>query len=301
MKSFAISLMIAVCLILSLPSPALSSQDSRIALIIGNGAYKSSPLRNPANDANNMTIALRKLGFDVTYMKNARQRGMEDAIRLFGRKLRNGGVGLFFYAGHGMQVNGKNYLIPIGTDIKEETDIKYEAVDANGVLDAMHNAGNGLNIVILDACRDNPYARSFRSTSNGLARMDAPKGTLIAYSTSPGNVAADGTGRNSPYTKNLLQHIDATGLTVEQVFKRTRRQLDRDTNGKQIPWEATSLTGDFYFNPKRGIAVVERPSTTYQKPIQEAPKYAAIDPNAYKSQIRARDGILVAYASGCGI
>ena len=273
MKPFAICLMVMVYLTLSLSSPALSSQDSRTALIIGNGAYKSASLRNPENDANDMTIALRKLGFDVTYMKNARQRDMEDAIRFFGRKLRNGGVGLFFYAGHGMQVNGKNYLIPIGTNIKEETDIKYEAVDANRILDAMHNAGNGLNIVILDACRDNPYARSFRSSSNGLARMDAPKGTLIAYSTSPGKVAADGTGRNSPYIKNLLQYIDAPGLTIEQVFKRTRRQLDRDTEGKQIPWESTSLTGDFYFNPARAIAVV--PATSEQSQEEVAGLFSA--------------------------
>ena len=119
----------------------------------------------------------------------------------------------------------------------------------------MHNAENDLNIVILDACRDNPYSRSFRSGSNGLARMDAPKGTLIAYSTSPGNLAADGTGRNSPYAASLLRNIDVPGLPIEQVFKRTRSDLDKLTNGMQIPWEATSLTGDFYFSPQRGISV----------------------------------------------
>jgi len=232
------------------PDLSLSVQERRTALVIGNGSYKSAPLRNPVNDAKDIASALRKLGFTVIHKQNATQRDMETSIRKFGERLRKGGVGLFYYAGHGLQVNGINYIIPLDAEIREETDVKYEAVDARRVLDAMYNAGNDLNIVILDACRDNPLARGFRSGSNGLARMDAPKGTIVAYSTSPGKLAFDGKGRNSPYTAALVDYMDDPGLTIEQVFKKCRRRIDRATNGKQIPWESTSLTGDFYFSTK---------------------------------------------------
>jgi len=220
----------------------------RNALVIGNGNYKYSPLLNPVNDAHDITKILKKLKFSVEHLENASQRKMEDAIRQFEKKLKNGGIGLFYFAGHGLQVRGRNYLVPIAANIQEETDVKYEAVDAGRVLDAMYNAGNELNIVILDACRNNPYARSFRSSNIGLARMDAPKGTIVAYSTSPGSVAFDGSSRNSPYTGALLKHIVTPKISIEQVFKRARLDVYTLTNGKQTPWESTSLTGDFSFN-----------------------------------------------------
>ncbi len=229
---------------------SFSAQERRTALVIGNGSYESAPLRNPVNDASDIAAALRKLGFTTIHKQNATQKEIEDVIREFGKNLRKGGVGLFYYAGHGLQVNGINYIIPLDAKIFEETDVKYEAVDARRVLDAMYNAGNNFNIVILDACRDNPLVRGFRSGSNGLARMDAPKGTIVAYSTSPGKVALDGEGRNSPYTAALLEYMDDPGLTIEQVFKKCRRRIDKATNGRQIPWESTSLTGDFYFSTK---------------------------------------------------
>ena len=256
------------------PSISLSAQDRRIALVIGNGAYKSSSLRNPVNDATDIANTLRKLGFSVILKINANQRTMEESIRDFGKKLRLGGVGLFYFAGHGLQVKGRNYLIPIAAEIYEETDIKYEAVDAGRALDVMDNAGNMLNIVILDACRDNPFARSFRSSTSGLARMDAPKGTLIAYSTSPGKVALDGSRRNSPYTEALLKNIQVPALTVEQVFKKTRKDIDIFTGGKQTPWESTSLIGDFYFNPERGITVAQRQTekTRYSVEVEKERK-----------------------------
>ena len=194
----------------------------RNALVIENGNYKYSPLLNPVNDAQDIAKILKKLKFDVEHLENASQRKMEDAIRQFEKKLKNGGIGLFYFAGHGLQVRGRNYLVPIAANIQEETDVKYEAVNAGRVLDAMYNAGNELNIVILDACRNNPYARSFRSSNIGLARMDAPKGTIVAYSTSPGSVAFDGSGRNSPYTGALLKHIVTPRISIEQVFKRAR-------------------------------------------------------------------------------
>jgi len=173
-----------------------SGNEKRLALVIGNSKYKVGSLANPVNDGKDMAIALESFGFTVMFQKNASQRKMEEAVHEFGKQLKKGGIGLFYYSGHGMQVNGRNYLIPVDASIRKETDIKYEAVDAGRILDEMYSADNGLNIVILDACRDNPFARSFKTTRNGLARMDAPRGTLIAYATSPGSVAADGDDKN---------------------------------------------------------------------------------------------------------
>lgn len=244
--------------------------ENRFALVIGNGAYKKSPLRNPANDAYDMAATLRKLGFDAIHLENANQRSMEDAIREFGRRLRKGGVGLFYFAGHGVQVNGRNYLIPIGAEIEKETDAKYEAVDAGRVLDEMYEAGNGLNIVILDACRDNPFARSFRTTTRGLARMDAPTGTFISYATAPGSVAADGRGRNGIFTGHLLKNMRVPGLKIEDVMKEVRNGVILDTGNKQVPWQSSSLTGNFYF-----ISEKETVQGMATMPAQNAPGSSA--------------------------
>lgn len=220
----------------------------RIALVIGNSAYESSPLKNPANDARDVATALRGLGFDVALGVDWTKREMEDAIYAFGQKLKGGGVGLFYYAGHGMQVGGRNYLIPIGCRVEDERDVEFEAVDAARVLGKMDAAGNGLNLMILDACRNNPFARSFRSQTLGLAQMDAPKGSYIAYATAPGSVASDGTGRNGIYTEALLKAMRKPGLKVEEVFKLVRVEVSKATEGKQLPWDASSLVGDFYFD-----------------------------------------------------
>lgn len=152
-----------------------SGSERRIALIIGNAAYKSSPLKNPVNDALDMASALSQLGFQVTLGKNMNRKEMHKTIRKFGKDLKQGGVGLFYYAGHGIQVQGKNYLIPIGADIQSEDEVQVESIDAGSVLRKMEVAANTMNMVFLDACRDNPFARSFRSTSRGLAQMDAPQ------------------------------------------------------------------------------------------------------------------------------
>ena len=245
--------LILFLLILINPSFLPAATEQRVALVIGNGAYSSGPLKNPVNDATAMATQLQKLGFIVILKKNANLRGMEDALTDFGDRLKRGGVGLFFYAGHGLQVGGANYLVPIGAKISREADIKYETLDAGKILDEMATANNGLNIVIFDACRDNPYSRSFRNTSRGLAIVsNAPVGTFISYSTSPGNVASDGDGRNSPYTASLLWYMKQPGLTIEQVFKGARAKLGKDTGGKQIPWELSSLQGEFYFIPGSG-------------------------------------------------
>ncbi len=270
---------IAVLLILLTPTTSLSAPNQRTALVIGNGAYKSSPLRNPVNDATDIANALRKFGFSVILKTNANQRTMEESIRYFGKKLRSGGVGLFYFAGHGLQVKGRNYLIPIDTVIETESDVRYEAVDAGRVLGKMEDAGNDLNIVILDACRDNPFTRSFRSGDRGLAKMDAPKGSLVAYATAPGSVAADGEGRNGIYTKYLLKYISNPNLKVEEVLKQVRIGVINETNEKQIPWESSSLTGEFYFASKRGIAVAKykpqkvEPTVLSEKPDSMEPEY----------------------------
>ncbi|MBM3226254.1 MAG: hypothetical protein FJZ47_21020, partial [Candidatus Tectomicrobia bacterium] len=224
------------------------AQQRRTALVIGNAAYETSPLKNPVNDAADMAAALQRLGFDVALVRDARLRNMEDAIEAFNQKLRRGGVGLFYYAGHGLQVAGENYIVPLGAKINREQDVRFETVHVGRVLGGMEDAGNEVNIVILDACRDNPFARSFRSSSQrGLAVSQAVRGSLMAYATAPGKTAADGSARNGVYTQELLRHMTTPGLKVEDVFKRVRLAVEDVTNGQQTPWETTSLRGDFYF------------------------------------------------------
>lgn len=223
------------------------SSDQRIALVIGNGAYKDAPLQNPVNDARDLSRALAEIGFEVMFRQNLHQKEMKEAIRTFGERLRNGEIGLFYYAGHGAQVAGRNYLIPVGAVINNEYEVEYEAVDVGLVIAQMTNAANRTNIVILDACRNNPFARSFRSAAKGLASIDAPSGTLIAYATAPGSVASDGESKNGLYTQELLKSMRVPDLQIEQVFKRVRAAVQEKTEGKQVPWESSSLVGDFYF------------------------------------------------------
>lgn len=223
--------------------------EQRVALVIGNSDYKSSPLRNPANDAEAIAGALRNLGFAVTLKLNQDREGMAKAIREFGNQLKGGGTGLFYYAGHGMQVNGRNFLVPVDANIESEDEVPYRGVDANEVLAKMDSAKNRLNIMILDACRNNPFSRKFRSAAQGLAQMEAPSGTLVSFATAPGSVASDGAGKNGLYTQHLLAHIATPGLPVEQLFKQVRVGVTRETKDKQIPWESSSLKGDFYFKP----------------------------------------------------
>jgi TonB family protein len=241
---------------------------NRVALVIGNSEYKDAPLINPANDARDMAQALTALGFELIHRENLSQNEMKKAIRAFGEKIRSGGIGLFYYAGHGAQVNGKNYLIPVGANIANEEEVEYESVDVGFVLAQMESARNSMNIVILDACRNNPFARSFRSASSGLASIDAPSGTLIAYATAPGKVASDGGERNGLYTQELLRYMRLPWLSIEEVFKRVRVAVRDKTQGKQLPWESSSLVGDFYFNPA--------PKTT-EAPMKQIPSQAVSD------------------------
>lgn len=249
---------------------ALAWAEPRTALVIGNGAYRDAPLKNPVNDARDVAAKLRELGFQVIERLDADRPIMRQALREFEQRLRQQrGVGLFYYAGHGVQLKGQNYLIPVGVDIRQEFEVPDEAVDAEAVLRAMESAGNDLNIVILDACRNNPFTRGFGS-SRGLARMDGPAGTFIAYATAPGAISQDGRdGRNSPYTRSLLAAMSVPGLSLEQIFKQVLVAVEQETGGAQIPWVASSLRGEFYFN-----AVAAAPAPT-PAPAGPAPPSAA--------------------------
>ncbi|NBO15409.1 MAG: hypothetical protein EBV20_09795 [Betaproteobacteria bacterium] len=236
------------------PAPSIiRSNERRIALVIGNGAYTVRPLNNPVNDANDISAALKRSGFQVIDVRNANLTQMRAKIREFGDQLINSDVGLVYYSGHGVELKGRNYLIPVNADIQREDEIADQGLDAGLILEKMNTAGKGVNILVVDACRDDPFGRSFRSTGRGLAQMDAPKGTIIAYSTSPGKVASDGDpkDRNSPYTKHLLRAMQIPNIPIEQVFKEVRRSVQAETKNQQTPWENTSLSGDFYFRVQR--------------------------------------------------
>jgi formylglycine-generating enzyme required for sulfatase activity len=250
MSKIKIFSVVMVVLFLSLSVSGISTAfaSNRTALVIGNGKYQSSPLKNPVNDAIDIAKALKHLGFDVILKKNVDKQGMEDAMRIFGRKLANSKIGLFYYAGHGMQVKGINYLIPVKNNIKEESEVSYFAVNAGFVLAKMEAAGNPLNIVILDACRDNPFKRSFSRSSavKGLASMDAPEGTIIAYATKAGDVAEDGQGRNGTYTSALLNNIANPALDVRDMFNKVGLEVKGKTSGSQIPWTSNDPFPDYY-------------------------------------------------------
>jgi uncharacterized caspase-like protein len=240
----------------------------RVALVVGNADYENAPkLRNPTNDADSMARALRAIGFDVIEVKNATKQRMERSIGEFGARLAKGEVGLFYYSGHGMQVAGRNYLIPVDAAVTSEGTVPIETTDVNLVLDQMSLAGSRVNIVILDACRGNPFARGFRGFrgfrgdgEGGLAPMtEAPSGTLIAFATSPGKVADDGDGANGVYTGELIKALAVPGIAVEEMFKRVRVAVAADTKAAQTPWEESSLTGDFYFVPATTAETVAPP------------------------------------------
>ena len=244
-------------LLICLLYQAESFAQDRIALVIGNSDYQEQPLNNPTNDASDISDALSSLGFDVDLRLNASQEDIEDAVSIFTKRLKKGAVGLFYFSGHGVQHEGSNYLIPIGAmpRISAPDHLRYKAVDVGYVLGAMEQAENSFNIVILDACRNNPFKsfarfKSFaHSMQKGLKRMPGIEGTIIAYATSPGNVALDGVGsRNSPYTKSLIENLKEPNVPVEIMFKQVRKDVRSETSNQQSPWYEASIDGDFYFN-----------------------------------------------------
>jgi formylglycine-generating enzyme required for sulfatase activity len=260
MRSMPLVVVLFVMLIVFVSAPGFAAPEKRVALVIGNGAYQyATPLSNPVNDARVMADALKKVGFELVDGKallDLDRSGLEQAINRFGKVIRGTDVALFFYAGHGVQVDGKNYLIPILANVEMKTDIKYQLVDADFILDEMTSAGTKVNVIILDACRNNPFGgRGFRGTSTGLAQMSAPRGTIIAYSTAPGKVAADGRGNNSPFSSVLAETLIEPGLRIEDVFIQVGQEVEKSTGGEQEPWQANNLRGVFYFNAPTTVIV----------------------------------------------
>jgi rhodanese-related sulfurtransferase/outer membrane protein OmpA-like peptidoglycan-associated protein len=242
----------------------------RLALVIGNSDYQKLPLNAPENDARDMAAMLRQLGFEVILEINADQIAMESSIQSFGQKLQSGTTGLFYYSGHGVQYQGANYLIPIGamSSLSTTAQLRYKTVNMGYVLGTMKDAGNKINLVIMDACRNNPFKGFFKKgiSEIGLANMQSAKGTLIAYATSPGKVAEDGPVRNSPYTKYLLQFMQQPELGVEKVFKKVGAAVSQETNNEQTPWYNSSIYGDFYFVASSSKDIEYSPRKIDEKP-----------------------------------
>lgn len=282
----------ALLLFLAAAAPAMA--EKRVALVIGNGKYDGSigPLVNPPSDANLMADKLGALGFQVIKLVNGDQKAMKRAISDFGEKLFQAGpdaVGLFFYAGHGVQIGGANYLIPVGAELSREADAEIEAVNAEWVLQQMQFAGNNINIVLLDACRNNPLTRSFRSGSSGLARMDAPTGTFIGYSTAPGEVAADGTGKNSPYVTALAAELGQPGVPLEETFRNVRVRVMSETQERQVPWDSSSLTGAFFFKPGAKLASAAPAPVVPAKPATNGAEAGATETLFWQSIKDSKD------------
>ncbi|NML13616.1 caspase family protein [Azohydromonas caseinilytica] len=246
-------------------APSTAPAQRRVALVIGNSAYRVGPLKNPVADAGAMATALRGLGFEVTLAQDTSLRDLIEAFRRFSLDTRGAAVRLLFYAGHGVQVKGRNYLLPVDTEIRAEDEVPAKSADLNELLDRLGTLQQGINIVILDACRNNPFSGAeilgpdgrrlkFRgATPAGLAPVEAPLGSMVAFSTAPGGVALDNPREpNSLYTKHLLSALQAPGLPIELLFKQVRLSVARETGRVQVPWESSSLTGDFCFKPGPG-------------------------------------------------
>lgn len=233
-----------------------NAAERRVALVVGNSAYRASPLRNPGNDARAIAAKLKKLGFEVIARENLQTRQIAPTLREFRSRLQPGSVAIFFYAGHGLQMKGINYLPTVDADIASEDDVPLNSINVSQVLEIMEEAKTRLNLVFLDACRNNPFTRRFRSTAGGLARVDAPSGTLISFATRPGSVAADGDGDHGLYTQHLLTQIEVTNQPIEQSLKRVVAGVRKDSAGQQEPWMEGSIDGDFYFvgGPQAGLA-----------------------------------------------
>lgn len=223
------------------------SKGERVALVIGNSAYKQGPLRNPVNDARAISARLRALGFEVVLREDLTTRQIGGSLSEFRSRLKPGAEALFFYAGHGVQIKGVNYLPAVDAEIQTEDDVPTQSIDVGKVIEVMEESKSRLNLVFLDACRDNPFARKFRSGAGGLAKLDAPSGTLISFATRPGSVAADGDGQNGLYTHHLLTQMGVPNLPIEKLLKGVVSGVKKDSNGRQEPWMEGSIEGDFYF------------------------------------------------------
>lgn len=224
-----------------------AKDERKVAFVVGNATYNSGPLLNPVNDARAVAKALAGLGFEVTVKENFSVRDIGSIYREFRTKLPRKGIGLFFYAGHGVQFKGQNFFPAIDAELAGEEDVPLQSLNLGQILDTMEDAKLAVNLVLLDACRDNPFARRFRSASRGLAKIESASGMLIHYATRPGSVASDGIGKNGTYTEALLRHIAEPDLPVEMMLKKVANTVVDQTGGKQEPWIEGSLRGDFFF------------------------------------------------------
>lgn len=251
MKFFKVRTMrlIMSCILSILFSSAVfaQSKENRVALVVGNSAYKSAPLRNPTNDAKDMAVKLKGMGFTVIERNNLTVKQIGSTLREFRSKLTPGSVALVYYAGHGLQIKGENYFPTVDAEIAGEEDVSNQSLAMRQIMDVLEGAKTRLNLIFLDACRNNPYQRSFRSSSDGLSKINAPSGTLISFATRPGSVAADGTGRNGLYTGALLEAMDSRGDQIEQVLKRVVTRVKAGSKNQQEPWMEGSIEGEFCF------------------------------------------------------
>lgn len=245
--------------------------ERRFALVVGNSNYEVGSLKNATSDATDIAQTLAALGFEVTHRENLKKDEMKREIRSFGQRISRGGVGLFYFAGHGLQVKGLNYLVPVDAELRSEEEVEYECVEVGSVIVQMETARNDMNIIILDACRNNPFNRSFRTISRGLAPINAPRDLLIAYATSPNSVASDGNGRNGIYTQELLRNIRLPNLAIEEVFKRVRISVLDLTQGNQTPWESSSLTKPFYFTGSKAYGSAPKNETPAPSQVNTDP------------------------------
>jgi hypothetical protein len=233
----------------------------KVALVIGNSAYRNGPLKNSANDARDVGARLSELGFDAEVVLNGGRKQMAEGIDRFLNKLRTGDVALFYYSGHGAQIDGENYLIPVDFEGQNETDVRYDTHAAGRIQERMERSGAQLNIIILDACRDNPYRSSSRNAAGGLAAMNAGRGTFVAFATSPGRTASDNSsGRNGLFTQYFLDALRQPGLALDDVFNVVREHVDEASGGRQLPWTQTAVVGRFTFVASGSTPPAPRPN-----------------------------------------
>jgi hypothetical protein len=284
-----------------------ASAENRVALVIGQSAYRSVPaLPNPANDAKMMTDLLTSAGFDVTTVPDASQTEMRRGIADFIDKLNNKGpdtVALLYYAGHGLQVDGENFLLPVDVSVLHETDVPLQGVRLNDLLNSLALIPSRTRIVMLDACRDNPFPELEKSIGHGLALVETKAGaagSFISFSTSPGAVAEDGAGADSPYTTALLAAAHEPGLTIEEALKRVRVSVNQATDGRQTPWDSSSLTTDFYFFPGPTGGHVGQPGARteqgWQRELKTLQPKAAYERVIGEDTVEAYEAFLVVFA-----
>jgi uncharacterized caspase-like protein len=283
---------VALCFVLGLLCGSAFAAEQRVALVIGNAAYRSDPLDNAVNDARLVASSLQQAGFDVALAENLDRHGLLGALRAFGERLNDNSVAVLYYAGHGLQLRDRNYLIPVDAEIRSEDEIALAGIDIAFVLGRMSAARSRVNIVILDACRNNPFASSTgkgQHTAQGLAQMDAPVGTLLAYATAPGKLAADGLGgvneKNGLYAQQLARQLLQPGLPVEHVFKRVREAVVRASREAQVPWESSSLQGEFAF--VAGTTAVAREGATSVDAAAELAFWNSVQGTARADDLRA--------------